>query len=161
MSNFKLKASENDFVLVGVNSISAKFISSKPNPNLEFVRANKNPLEAFNFFLNKQYTSESIELLFAPMLNQIFPGFNTKGMLTNADNSFKIISQRALKELEPVKVKNINPVDAINPSKSFLPVTPFYSPQKSSTLLWDRVRSERITKNQVSKKQNSSLIKLK
>lgn len=163
MNNLSLDIDEGEFVLVGANSLSAKFTPPKPQPQFDFGRMGKKSATSQHTLVRKNEESKDdvvMESLFGPLLSAVFPGMHLIEMINHGREAFEKLNEGVNKNITLQETKNINPVDAINPSKAFLPVTPFYSPQKPSPLLWERVRNERASKEEENKKKKSRRIGL-
>ena len=159
MNNLSLDIDEGEFVLVGANSLSARFNPPKPQPQFDFGRMGKRSATSINTLVKKSEEKQSdvvMESLFSPILSAVFQGLHLLELLNHGREAFEKINEGVNKNVTMQETKNINPVDAINPSKAFLPVTPFYSPTKPSPLLWDRVRNERTSKEEEKKKKKSN-----
>lgn len=164
MNNLSLDIDEGQFVLVGANSLSARFTPPKPQPQNDYGRMGKRSATSINTLVRKSEESKEdvvMESLFSPMLGAMFPGLHLLEMLNHGREAFEKINDGVNKNITLQDTKNINPVDAINPSKAFLPVTPFYAPTKPEPLLWDRVRNERASKEEENKKKKSKRIGLR
>lgn len=163
MNNLSLDIDEGEFVLVGANSLSAKFTPPKPQPQFDFGKMGKKSATSQHTLVRKHEESKDdvvMESLFGPLLSAVFPGMHLIEMLNHGREAFEKLNDGINKNITLQETKNINPVDAINPSKAFLPVTPFYSPQKPAPLLWERVRNERASKEEENKKKKSKRIGL-
>lgn len=164
MNNLSLDIDEGEFVLVGANSLSARFAPPKPQPQFDYGRMGKRSATSVNTLVRKHEDKKEdvvMESLFSPMLGAMFPGLHLLEMLNHGREAFEKINEGVNKNITIQETKNINPVDAINPSKAFLPVTPFYAPEKPAPLLWDRVRNERLTKEEENKKKKTKRIGLR
>lgn len=158
MSNLNLAVDEGDFVLVGANSLTARFPIQKQQPQFDFGKMGKGSATTITTLVKKAEEKKEgvfLESMFSPILGAIFPGVHLLEMLNHGREAFEKINDGVNKNLELKETRNINPIDAMNPSKSFLPVTPFYAPTKPSPLLWDRVRNEKLTKEEENKKKKS------
>lgn len=155
MSNLSLEIEEGEFVLVGANSLSAKFVPPKPQPQSDFGRMGKKSATSQHTLVRKEENKDDVvmESIFAPLLSAVFPGAHLLEMINHGREAFDKLNDGVNKNITLQETKNINPVDAINPSKAFLPVTPFYAPEKPSPLLWERVRNERASKEEENKKK--------
>lgn len=163
MNNLSAGIDEGEFVLVGANSLSARFTPPKPQPQFDFGKMGKRSATTVNTLVKKSEESKEdvvMESLFSPILSAVFPGMHLLEMLNHGREAFEKINEGVNKNITVQDTKNINPVDAINPSKAFLPVTPFYAPTKPEPLLWDRVRNERAAKEEDSKKKRSQRMKI-
>lgn len=158
MSNLNLAVDEGDFVLVGANSLSARFNPPKPQPQFDFGKMGRGSATTITTLVKKAEEKKEdvvLESMFSPILSAVFPGLHLLEMLNHGREAFEKINEGVNKNIDLKDTKNINPIDAINPSKAFLPVTPFYAPTKPEPLLWERVRSERLTKEEENKKKKS------
>lgn len=158
MNNLSLDIDEGEFVLVGANSLTAKFTPPKPQPQFDYGRMGRRSATSINTLVRKHEESKEdvvMESLFSPILSAVFPGMHLLEMLNHGREAFEKINEGVNKNINIQETKNINPVDAINPSKAFLPVTPFYMPQKPEPLLWERVRNERLSKEEENKKKKT------
>ena len=163
MNNLSLGIDEGEFVLVGANSLSARFNPPKPQPQFDFGKMGKKSATTVTTLVKKSEEGKEdvvMESLFAPILSAVFPGMHLLEMLNHGREAFEKINEGVNKSINIQDTKNINPVDAINPSKAFIPVTPFYSPTKPEPLLWDRVRNERASKEEEAKKKKSKRMKI-
>ena len=160
VNNLLTGIDEGEFVLVGVNSMSAKFTPPKPQPQYDFGKMGKRSATSqYTLVRNAEVEKAGVHDVVADavggaIFGALFPGLELIEMLNHGRESFEKINEGLNKNITIQETKNINPVDAINPSKAFLPVTPFYVPTKPEPLLWDRVRAEKIEKTEKAKKQN-------
>lgn len=164
MNNLSLDIDEGEFVLVGANSLSARFTPPKPQPQFDYGRMGKKSATSVHTLVRKTEEKKEdvvMESLFSPILSAVFPGMHLLEMLNHGREAFEKISEGVNKNITIQETKNINPVDAINPSKAFLPVTPFYAPEKPAPLLWDRVRNERMAKEEENKKKKTRRVGLR
>lgn len=164
MNNLSLDVDEGEFVLVGANSLSARFTPPKPQPQFDFGKMGKRSATSINTLVKKAEEKKDdvvLESLFSPILSAVFPGLHLLELLNHGREAFEKINDGVNKNVTMQETKNINPVDAINPSKAFLPVTPFYAPTKPMPLLWDRVRNERASKEEENKKKKSNRMGLR
>jgi hypothetical protein len=127
-----------EFVLLGVNSPNAKFTAqptkSSATTKLSVYKKANEPKEG--------EIHESIFSAILPALFPLLPGGELLELLNHGRETFSKITEGKGQTITFTETKNINPVDAINPNKAFLPVTPFYIPTKPAPLLWDRVKKE-------------------
>lgn len=155
MSNLSLAIDEGEFVLVGANSLSARFTPPKPQPQYDFGRMGKRSATTVSTLARKEEKNEDAisDSLMGPLLGTIFPGFELLEMLNHGREMVEKLNDTTNKSITLTQTRNINPIDAINPNKAFLPVSPMYAPEKPAPLLWDRVRSEKATKEEENKKK--------
>lgn len=165
MNNLSAEIDEGEFVLIGANSLSARFNPPKAQPQSDFGKMGKKSATSINILVKtpeneKDGGNPTMDILFGPILSMVFPGMHILEMLNHGREAFEKINEGVNKNMYIQETRNINPVDAINPSKAFLPVTPFYAPTKPEPLLWDRVRNERASKEEENKKKKSNRMKI-
>lgn len=155
MNNLSLAIDEGEFVLVGANSLSARFTPPKPQPQYDFGKMGKRSATSITTLARKEEKNDDTisDSLMGPLLGTIFPGFELLEMLNHGREMIEKLNDTTNKSITISQTKNINPVDAINPNKAFLPVSPMYAPEKPAPLLWDRVRAEKASKEEENKKK--------
>lgn len=155
MNNLSLAIDEGEFVLVGANSLSARFTPPKPQPQYDFGKMGKRSATSITTLARKEEKNDDTisDSLMGPLLGTIFPGFELLEMLNHGREMIEKLSDTTNKSITLTETRNINPVDAINPNKAFLPVSPMYAPEKPAPLLWDRVRAEKASKEEDNKKK--------
>lgn len=155
MNNLSLAIDEGEFVLVGANSLSARFTPPKPQPQYDFGKMGKRSATSITTLARKEEKNDDTisDSLMGPLLGTIFPGFELLEMLNHGREMIEKLNDTTNKSITISQTKNINPVDAINPNRAFLPVSPMYAPEKPAPLLWDRVRAEKASKEEENKKK--------
>lgn len=139
----EIQLNGEDFVLLGLNSPNPRF---KPNNRIgmgmQNIMAYKKPEE-------KEGANEFNEMsgsLLASLFFAVLPGGHMLEQLKHAvEMSSKLTEESGTKIGIKVSATNVNPVDAINPNKAFLPMTPFYNPKPSPMeSLWTQSRRNAI-----------------
>jgi len=155
MNNLSLAIDEGEFVLVGANSLSARFTQLKPQPQYDLLNGGKRSATTVHTLVKKEEKNEGVvsDSLVGPLLGTIFPGFELLEVLNHGREMIEKLNETKNQNITFSETKNINPLDAINPNKAFLPVSPMYIPEKPAPLLWDRVRAERANKEEENKKK--------
>lgn len=138
----QIEINGEDFVFMGVNSPMARIQQHNPRNIVGYKVQHKEESE----------TAEVAEHVGSSLLLSLLP---MGGLLHALEQIMRTATTAVSENVNKVEIsmaRNINPVDAINPSRAFLPSSPFYAPKKPEPSLWDR---SKLMAQEMSKKKKA------
>ena len=136
----KVELNGEDFVLLPVSGCTPNF--NLRMPQVGNMKPAPGSTKIIAYKAEKHVENEVHSTFATSLFSALFPVGGILEMMKHFVEVTHKLSEGNSTSLKLTEVQNINPIAAINPNKSFVPMTPFAANKFSSLELWQQKRQE-------------------
>lgn len=151
----KIELNGEDFVLLPISGRNPNF--NLRAPQVGNMRLAPGSIKVIAYKVEKHVENEVQSTFATSLFSALFPVGGILEMMKHFVEVSHKMSEGNSTSIKLTEVQNINPLMAINPNKSFIPVTPFTMNKSSPLELWQQKRQRSKDESEKKKKRTKGL----